>query len=274
LEGPGSTDPAIADAREPLRVVLRTSNHENERLVALRGLSGPFSTVEEFARVAMNADPGLVGVVRLIAARGRRGGARVETVAGRAWIADEILGTSFKVPAGTFLQVHAEAAERLGRHVLDGAGSPQRVLELYGGIGAMGLALARAGAEATIVDADSAAVDCGSEAARSHGLTRATFVRSDVLDFLGASPGRVGPDLVIADPPRAGLGNGVAHRLAALGAARIALVSCDPATLARDLGVLVARGYAIEEITPFDLFPQTSHVEAVAWLRRALPRRS
>jgi 23S rRNA (uracil1939-C5)-methyltransferase len=79
---------------------------------------------------------------------------------------------------------------------------------------------------------------------------------------------------VIADPPRTGLGNGVADRLGALGVARIAMVSCDPATLARDLATLVARGYAIDEITPFDLFPQTAHVEAVAWLRRATPRRT
>jgi tRNA/tmRNA/rRNA uracil-C5-methylase (TrmA/RlmC/RlmD family) len=75
--------------------------------------------------------------------------------------------------------------------------------------------------------------------------------------------------LVIADPPRTGLGKGVAHRIAALGVARIAMVSCDPATLSRDLAALVARGYAVETITPFDLFPQTAHVESVAWLRRA-----
>jgi 23S rRNA (uracil1939-C5)-methyltransferase len=261
------------ESREPLRVVLRTSSRENERLVVLRGLAGPFSTLTEFARVAAQADPGLVGVVRLIATRGRRGGASLQTVAGRAWMADEVLGTSFRVPAGTFLQVHSVAAERLGRHVLDGAGSPQRVLELYGGIGALGLALARAGAEATIVDADPDAIACGSEAASAHGLATAAFVRSDVLSFLAASGRRITPDLVIADPPRTGLGNGVAHRLAALDAARIALVSCDPATLSRDLGALVARGYAIEEITPFDLFPQTAHVEAVAWLRRERPSR-
>jgi len=274
LEGPGASEPALADAREPVRLVLRCSHTNNERLVALRGLAGPFATAAEFARVAADADPGLVGVVRLVAARGRRGGAAVETIAGRDWIAQEIHGVAFRVPAGTFLQVHASAADRLGVHVLEGAGSPRRVVELYGGIGALGLALARGGARATIVDADAAAIVCGTEAARSQGLTSAAFVHADVLAFLQARHDGIPPDLVIADPPRTGLGRGVAERLAALGAARIAMISCDPATLARDLAALVARGCVIDRITPFDLFPQTAHVEAVAWLSRPALHRS
>ena len=268
LEGPGASEPAIDDARLPLRLVLRASSVRDERLIALRGPAGPFASAGEFARVAVEADPGLVGVVRLLSAGKRRGGAAVETVAGRDWIADEIHGIAFRVPAATFLQVHAAAAEILGGHVLAGAGSPRRVIELYGGIGALGLALARRGARATIVDADPAAIACGTEAARSQRLTTAVFERADVLAFLQDRRDDTAPDLVIADPPRTGLGRGVVERLAALSAARIAMVSCDPATLARDLAALNARGYVLERITPFDLFPQTAHVEAVAWLSR------
>jgi 23S rRNA (uracil1939-C5)-methyltransferase len=273
LGGDGACEPAIKNAREPVRVVLRSSSHRDERLVVLRGLAGPFETAGAFARAAAEADPGLVGVVRLLAARGRRGGATTETITGRGWLADEIHGTSFRIPAGTFLQVHAAAAERLGSHVLEGAGAPGAVLELYGGIGSLGLALARAGARATIVDADPAAIACGTEAARAHGLTTAAFEKADVLAFLETRHHALPPDLVIADPPRTGLGRGVAKRLAATGAARLAMVSCDPATLARDLATLVSHGYEIEQVTPFDLFPQTAHVEAVAWLRRASSRR-
>jgi 23S rRNA (uracil1939-C5)-methyltransferase len=268
LEGPGAGEPAIADGREPLRLVLRASNVRDERLVALRGLPGPFVSAEEFARVAQIADPGLIGVVRLIAVPGRRGGAHVQGVAGRTWIENEIHGTSFRVPAETFLQVHPAAAELLGGQVLDRAGSPRRVIELYGGIGALGLALARRGARTTIVDADPAAIACGAEAARAEGVTTVAFERAEVLAFLRRRGDGGPPDLVIADPPRTGLGRGVADHLAALGAARIAMISCDPATLARDLAALAARGYAIEQITPFDLFPQTAHVEAVAWMSR------
>jgi tRNA/tmRNA/rRNA uracil-C5-methylase (TrmA/RlmC/RlmD family) len=125
------------------------------------------------------------------------------------------------------------------------------------------------GARATIVDADPEAISCGSEAALSLRLAEAAFERADVLEFLGRRTDGGTPDLVIADPPRTGLGRGVAQRLAAIRASRIVMVSCDPATLARDLAALVASGYRIEQITPFDLFPQTAHVEAVAWLSLA-----
>jgi 23S rRNA (uracil1939-C5)-methyltransferase len=99
-------------------------------------------------------------------------------------------------------------------------------------------------------------------------LAHVAFERADVNAFLERLPASSQPDLVIADPPRTGLGRGVAKRIAALGPSRIAMVSCDPATLARDLAALVSCGYAIENVTPFDLFPQTAHVEAVAWLAR------
>ena len=273
LEGPGAGDPALQNSIEPLRLILRASHAADERLIAFRGLAGPFPSLRAFAQAAMAADPGLVGVVRLIAPVGRRGGAQLETIAGRAFIADEIHGTAFRVPAATFLQVHAPAAERLGAHVLLGAGSPRQVLELYGGIGSLGLALARKGAAATIVDADPSAIACGAEAARANGLTGVAFERADVNAFLERQPVQPPPDLLIADPPRTGLGRGVAARIAAVGPARIAMVSCDPATLARDLAALVSGGYTIESVTPFDLFPQTAHVEAVAWLTRSAARR-
>jgi 23S rRNA (uracil1939-C5)-methyltransferase len=272
LDGPGASEPAIDHPSEPLRLVLRASIAQDERLIALRGVAGPFASARDFARVAADADPGLVGVVRLISAGKRRGGAAVEIIAGRAWIADELHGIAFRVPAATFLQVHSAVAELLGRHVLEGAGSPHHVVELYGGIGALSLALARRGARTHVVDADPAAIACGIEAAQAHGLTNATFECADVLAFLGARQGGRTPDLVVADPPRTGLGRGVAERVAALGAARIAMISCDPATLARDLAALASRGYEIEQITPFDLFPQTAHVELVAWLSRSAGR--
>lgn len=269
LRGPGSSDPALDDPRETLRLVLRASKARGEVLVALRGAPGPFRSAAEFARTAIAAEPRMVGLVRLVGIPGRRGGAAVEAVWGRDWIAHEIQGIEFRVPAGTFLQVHDSAAELLCRHVLEGAGTPGSVLELYGGIGTHGLALARRGARAMIVDADPAAIACGAEAARRHGILSAMFERADVLSFLRRRGGvRAAPDLVIADPPRTGLGRGVAAPLASLGAPAIAMVSCDPATLARDLSDLADRGYAIRRVTPFDLFPQTAHVEAVAWLSR------
>ncbi len=270
LSGEGRLDPAFTSGPEPIRLVLRSSGRTGETLIALRGPDGPFRSAEPFARWAIDAIPGLVGVVRILAIPGRRGGARVLTLAGRPWLEDALLGSTFHVPASAFLQVNAAAGEALGRHVVLGAGAPPSVLELYAGVGAIGLALARAGAHATIVDADADAVACGREAAVRAGIDRAEFVRSDVLRFLeGEEAAGAAPHLVVADPPRTGLGRGVAPRIAATGAQRIAMVSCDPATLARDLAALTGLGFQLDEVTPFDLFPQTAHVEAVAWLSRA-----
>ena len=263
----GRTTAAAGDRHETARLVLRASHARDQRLVAFRGAAGRADELVEFARVAAAADPGLVGVVRIIAAAGRRGGAGVEAIAGRPEIDEEVLGTTFHVPAATFLQVHPDASRRLAESLIEAAGRPARVLELYGGIGAVSLALARGGAAATVVDADAAAITCGAQAAREAGVPSAQFARADVSAFLTRSRGAARPDLVIADPPRNGLGKGVALQVAQLRAPRIALVSCDPATLARDLAVLAGAGYAVERVTPFDLFPQTAHVEALAWLR-------
>jgi 23S rRNA (uracil1939-C5)-methyltransferase len=263
----GGGNAAAGVRGEPARLILRASHARDQRLIAIRGAAGSADGLRDFARIAAAADPGLVGVVRILAATGRRGGARIETIAGRPEIDEEILGTMFHVPAATFLQVHPDASRRLAEHLIEAAKRPARVLELYGGIGAVSLALARRGAAATVVDADAAAIACGVQATREAGLQSVEFARADVSAFLGSSRGAPRPDLVVADPPRTGLGKGVALQIAALRPPRIALVSCDPATLARDLAVLSASGYAVERVTPFDLFPQTAHVEALAWLR-------
>ncbi len=89
------------------------------------------------------------------------------------------------------------------------------------------------------------------------------------LNFLRAATGKQNPDFIVVDPPRAGLGADVARLLAATEAPAITYVSCDPATLARDLKVLTTSGYAISRVTLADLFPQTFHLESVVELQRA-----
>lgn len=269
LEGPGRPDLTANGAARRLRIAFRTSSTHDERLVALMGSEGSFASAGAFARLATEADSGLAGVVRILSVPGRRGGARVESISGQAWIHDEILDVPFRVPAATFLQVHPSAAEALGRHIVEGARSPGRVLELYGGVGGIGLALARKGARVTIVEADREAVASGREAAERVGIPTVRLVASDVGRYLRNSNRAEAPDLVIADPPRTGLGREVVVALAGLGARRLTMVSCDPATMARDVGALVAHGYGVDRIVPFDLFPQTAHVETVVWLSLA-----
>jgi 23S rRNA (uracil1939-C5)-methyltransferase len=176
---------------------------------------------------------------------------------------------AFEVPAGSFVQVNPGAAEVLLDQVRAACGpvAGRRVLELYGGMGVFGLALAREGARVTVCEADPQAIDAGRRAAWAAGL-RASFVQGDVARELVRARGRPW-DLVLADPPRTGLAPGVAGAIAVLAPARIVLVSCDPATLARDLASLHGNGYAVERVVPVDLFPQTPHVETVTTLGRS-----
>ncbi len=262
LDEGGARNPALGDGDEPARLVVRRSTGGGT-LVALRGPDVPWEGAARFARRVQDAHASVRGVVRLLAPRGRRGGARTETIVGSPWVVDRLAGTTFRLPAATFFQVNPGAAERLATIVLSACEGPANALELYGGVGAFGLALARRGAAVTIVDADPAAVACGRDAAAAAGLA-ARYETADVRAFLERPHGGPDADLVLADPPRTGFGRGVAAALARLSPPRIVVVSCDPATLARDLRALAAAGYRIRAVTPVDLFPQTAHVEVVA----------
>jgi len=270
LEGPGANACLPWSFRHPLRLVLRRSEASGELLAAFRGPGGPFPELAVFARVARSQEGQLASVVRIVAEEGRRGGARTIAVAGEPWMNETLGGIVFRLPANAFLQVNPGAAELLCGLIADLAGllPGTEVLELYGGVGAFSLRLARGGARGEVCEADREAVECGRRAAREHGDLAVRFVRDDVARYLrGKGPG-AGRRLVIADPPRSGLGRGVAQGIAQLSPDRILLVSCDPATLARDARDLVASGYTVRRVVPLDMFPQTPHVETVMLLTR------
>jgi 23S rRNA (uracil1939-C5)-methyltransferase len=254
---------------EPFRLVLRSST-AGKVLVALRETTTPFPDAARLAERLTAAHPELAGVVRIRALAGQRGGARVLPVTGRSWLEERIGEVTFRLPAASFLQVNPQAAQLLLQLVREGVGPPAAtsVIELYGGAGAFGVNLARAGASVTLCEADLAAVRAGREAARG-STSNIKFVHADVGAFLRRckTEGRRA-DVVVADPPRAGLGRRVPEQIAALSPRRVVLVSCDPATLARDTRRLTAAGFVAERAVPVDVFPQTAHVETVLTLTR------
>ena len=164
-------------------------------------------------------------------------------------------------PAMVFEQVHPEMGDRVRTHALEALGPvrDRRVWDLYAGVGETTAALAGAGATVESVESDRRAV---LEAERRGPAVRRLAGRVEhVLDEL--TP----PDLVITNPPRIGMDARVTEALERLSPERVVYVSCDPATLARDLTRLP--GYALTDVRAFDLFPQTAHVETVAVLARA-----
>ncbi len=175
-------------------------------------------------------------------------------------------GMPVMVVAGGFLQSHLAGADTLAATVVRLAriAGGERVLELYAGAGLLGRALAEAGAHVRGIesapDAAFAARELPPPAAGSLTIERGDALRVDDGTLSGA-------ELVIADPPRAGLGP-LAARLAACGPARLVLVTCSVATLAKDLAMLTKGGYSVREIVPLDLFPGSRHLETVVSLTR------
>lgn len=172
----------------------------------------------------------------------------------------------FRVSGGSFFQVNRFLIEALaGRALADAAG--ETALDLYAGVGLFTLKLARRFRRVTAVESGSgAAGDLEFNAARA-ALPVAVRRASAEFFLLGLAER---PDFVLADPPRAGLGKQVVKELLRLAPPRMVIVSCDPATLARDAARLIAGGYRLERLTLVDLFPQTAHLEAVAALTRPL----
>jgi 23S rRNA (uracil1939-C5)-methyltransferase len=183
-------------------------------------------------------------------------------------LVEYVAGRDYRISAGSFFQVNtggAEALVALVREALE-PGRGDTLLDLYCGVGLFGLALAGEVGRVVGVESDpSAAADFTVNAG---DLDNVELLEGKAQQVLGDVEGPV--DLVVLDPPRAGAGERALGEVARLGPRRIAYVSCDPATLARDARHLVDAGYHLEVVQPLDMFPQTFHVESVnLFVRRA-----
>ena len=188
-------------------------------------------------------------------------------------IEEEILGLRFRVRPSAFLQTNTEMAERLYELAREYAGlsGEENVFDLYCGTGTIGLALAESAGSVWGVEISEEAVACAIENAELNGIDNARFFAGNVGQSIEELREEAGsPDVVIVDPPRAGLAGKALRRTGALGASRIVYVSCNPTTLASDLQVLRDEySYVLERCRPVDMFPHTPHVESVSLLSLA-----
>ena len=178
-----------------------------------------------------------------------------------------IRGEVYRYNAETFFQINPSLLEPLLDFALADA-SGESVLDLYCGVGLFTLPLARRFTRVVGVEANAAATRFARRNLQHAGLTNARVDTATVTEWFRNSSSRDPVDFVLLDPPRAGAESAVIKGILDLHPARISYVSCDPATLARDLRKLLAGGYLIKSIAGFDLFPQTHHVETVVHLSR------
>jgi 23S rRNA (uracil1939-C5)-methyltransferase len=191
---------------------------------------------------------------------------------GEPWIEEELLGLRFRVRPNAFLQTNTAMSETLYRLALEYAGlsREETVWDLYCGTGTIGLAMAGSALTVWGVEASAESVACALENADLNGIANAAFFAGDVATSVEELRDRSGsPDVVVLDPPRAGVSGKALRRIAALEAPRIVYVSCNPTTLAGNAKELVRDwGYRLERARPVDMFPHTPHVETVALFAR------
>jgi 23S rRNA (uracil1939-C5)-methyltransferase len=194
-----------------------------------------------------------------------------ELVAGSDYIEEELCGLTFRISPHAFFQTNTEMAERLYAVVGEYAALEgyERVYDLYCGIGTIGLTLAPRAAELWGLEVVEPAIADAIANARVNEVDNARFFAGDVRLALRELVERAGrPDVMVVDPPRAGLSQKVVRRIIEAAPRRLVYVSCNPTTLAPNAAQLIEAGYELKRVRPVDMFPQTPHIECVALFER------
>jgi 23S rRNA (uracil1939-C5)-methyltransferase len=194
-----------------------------------------------------------------------------EVLKGEQRIEEELLDLRFRISPDAFFQTNTEMAERLYRTAseLAGLSGREKVLDLYCGIGTIGLALSLDAGEVWGVEIVERAVADAIDNARLNSVENARFFAGDIRTAMRPLLEQSGkPDVVVVDPPRAGLSQKVVRRVLEAEAKKIVYVSCNPTTLAPNARQIVDAGYELRAVRPVDMFPQTPHIECVALLER------
>ena len=233
------------------RVSLRLGTN-NESMLVLE------SNAPELPELNLEADLSVV----------HQAGEDMVVMAGDDHISFSVKDRMFRVSAASFFQVNTTMAEMMVEHLLNHlpVSSKTVLLDVYCGVGLISAFFA--GRTGRLIGVESSPSACADFAANLDEFDNVELYEAFAEAVLPTL--EVKPDIVILDPPRAGLDKRTLEALLALGPAQIAYVSCDPTTLARDAARLIGGGYQLERVTPFDLFPQTFSIESISFFKKAL----
>jgi len=255
-------------------VVLRSSTASGRWLVNLVTAFEDLAALRPLAERLCAAFPEIIGVVNHVTARKAAiaVGEFERPIAGETALRDRIGRFDFAISATSFFQTNTRSAERLYDIVADFAGlnGGETVLDMYSGTGTIPILLSDRCREVIGIEMVASAVADARTNCRINGIANCRFLLGDISDCLPGLEER--PDVVVIDPPRVGMAKEVVQEVLRRAPQRMVYVSCNPATLARDLGLLQA-SYQVLEIQPIDMFPHTFHVESVARLARRHARR-
>lgn len=264
------------------QVMIRSSHSQHEALIVLFTTSQAAADplIQRFANQLMQI-PAVIGVVQLISDRPGNaliGGEEV-LLAGRGHVQEKLNGISFAISARSFFQVNPVQAEHAFNRALSLAnvGPNSKVIDLFSGTGTIALLAAARGAEVLGLEIEAAAVADAEKNARNNKISGAQFQQANLLNSLDKSglPENLNKkilsdyfDTIFVDPPRKGLSTATIDWIKQIGPSKIIYISCDPATLARDLRILQEDKFTCVHIEATDFFPQTNHIETISLLER------
>lgn len=251
---------------------LRRGARSGEMMVCLVSTSRKIPGLEELVQALTAAFPEIVSITLNINAQRTNVilGPNTITIYGKDFIEDKLLGVDLSIAPAAFYQVNSRQAERLyqlGYDYADFRGD-ERLLDLYCGIGSIGLCASRQVGALTGVEVVPPAVEAARQNAERNGV-KAKFICADAADAARqlAERGET-PDVIIIDPPRKGCDSQVIESMVQMGPERIVMISCNPATAARDARRLCDAGYRLVQYRGVDMFPRTGHVETVVLLSK------
>ncbi|MFI4990804.1 MAG: 23S rRNA (uracil(1939)-C(5))-methyltransferase RlmD [Solirubrobacterales bacterium] len=264
-----------ADGRARLRnLVVREGRHSGQLQVRIVTSEGELEAGSLAAALSVGLGDSLCGVLwsRSGSLAETTAGGETELVWGEAKLPERLGELDLQISAEAFFQTNTEMAERLYRLVVEFAALEgwERVYDLYSGIGSIALTLAPRAGELWGIELIEEAVADAIAGACANEVTKANFFAGDVRLALPELLQRAGrPDVLVVDPPRAGLSKKVVHRIIDASPKRIVYVSCNPTTLAPNAAELVEAGWTLRKVAPVDMFPQTHHIECVALFERS-----
>lgn len=252
-------------------LVVRRGHHLGEIMVILVTTRPKIFRVDQLIEQLLKQFPAIKSVMQNINDQNTNAifGKEWRTLYGQDYITDQMLGNSFQISGPAFYQVNTEMAEKLYQTAIDFADLREDdvVIDAYSGIGTIGLSVAKHVKEVYGVEVIPEAVENGQKNASLNDITNAHYVcdtaENAMKNWLKEG---IQPTAILVDPPRKGLTESFIKASAQTGADRIAYISCNVATMSRDIKLYQELGYELKKVQPVDLFPQTHHVECVSLL--------
>ena len=255
------------------QIGFRSNAEGNQIVVILVTKSSKLPFTQLLVKSLTTEFPQITGIIQNIQRRRTNVilGDEDKVLYGSPSITEIIHGLSFRVHYKSFLQVNPGTMDLIGKRMTAMLGGGKRVIDAYSGIGSIGLLMAAANKQISMIEENAQAVEDARLNAENNKITNVAFYTGKTEVELGKlTHHRVGDkaryDSLIVDPPRAGLDPEVIRAIAQSGLSQIIYLSCNPMTLARDIKLLSAKGYRVKSLQPFDMFPQTWHIETLVEL--------